>query len=129
MTNKFVSFLETAGKDIEKIFSKDIVPYLPMAESAVSAFAPSASPMFNATANAVIMAEQNAAAIGQQVGSGPQKLAAVTGLIGGLIAQGLKDAGKSNTAADVTGYINSVVSILNTTPAPPAPMQPGPPSV
>jgi hypothetical protein len=38
--------------------------------------------------------------------------------MGPLIGQALKDAGKANDAAAVENYINAIVTILNTIPAP-----------
>ncbi len=120
MSNKFVGFLETVGKDFKK-FLDAVLPYAEtVGEAAVATFAPGLGPMFNSTVNAVVTAEQAAAAVGKQSGSGVQKLAAVVGLIGPLIAQGLSDAGKPSDAAAVEAYINSVVTILNTAPAPTA---------
>jgi hypothetical protein len=124
MSNKFVSFLETAGKDFEKGLAV-ILPWAAGAgEVAVAAFAPSLGPMFNSTVSAVVLAEQSAAAAGKQTGSGASKLSAVVTLIGPLIAQGLKDAGKANDVAAVQAYVNSVVAVLNAAPTPaPAPAQ------
>ena len=42
---------------------------------------------------------------------------AVVGIAGGLIKQGLADAGKANDDAAVQEYINAVVAILNAAPA------------
>lgn len=121
MSNKFVSFLETVGKDFQKFLSA-VLPYAAgPAEVAVAAFAPALGPMFNATVAAVVTAEQSAAAAGKQTGSGAQKLASVVSLMGPLIAQGLADGGKSSDTAAVTGYVNSVVAVLNAAPAPSAP--------
>jgi hypothetical protein len=113
----FKSFLETVGKDFKKGLDA-ILPYAEtVGEAAVAAYAPALGPLFNQTVNAVVTAEQAAAAVGKQTGSGVSKLAAVVGLIGPLIEQGLKDAGKSASATDVANYVNSVVTILNTAPA------------
>jgi hypothetical protein len=49
---------------------------------------------------------------------GAKKLADVLQLMEPVIAQGLADAGLSNKQQDVINYINSVVTILNTMPAP-----------
>jgi hypothetical protein len=118
MSSKFVSFLEAVGRD----FKKDLDFVLPYAatvgKAAVAVYAPALSPMFNTTVDAVVLAEKSAAAAGKQGGTGAQKLAAVVGIAGPLIAQGLIDAGKPATSADVANYVNSVVTILNTTPAP-----------
>jgi hypothetical protein len=122
MTSKFMSILETVGKDFKKALDF-ILPYAETAgETAVSIYAPALGPIFNATVSAVVTAEANFAAIGKSAGSGPAKLAAVTNVVGGLIKQALADAGKSADDAAVQSYINGVVQILNVTPAPaPAP--------
>lgn len=120
MSNKVVTFLEAVGKDFKKGLDA-ILPYAATAgETAVSIFAPALGPMFNSTVSAVVLAEQSAAAISKQAGTGVSKLAAVVQLIGPLIQQGLADAGKQSDQAAVTGYVNSVVSILNSVPAPAA---------
>lgn len=118
MSSKFVSFLEAVGKD----FQKGLAFMLPIAASsgevAVAAFAPALGPLFNSTVSAVVLAEQKYAALKTQTGTGAQKLADVVQLIGPVVSQGLADAGKANDQAAVTGYINSVVSVLNAAPAP-----------
>lgn len=114
----FVSFLKAIGHD----FKKGLDFILPWAEGAgevaVSIFAPSLGPLFNQTVSAVVTAEQAAAAVGKQDGSGAQKLSAVFQLMGPLIAQGLKDAGKTADNAAVQAYISAIVLILNAAPAP-----------
>jgi hypothetical protein len=109
MANKFVGFLEAVGRDFKKL--------LPFAQAGVEAFFPAASPLFNLVTNQAIVAEQNFAAIGQQSGTGSQKLAAVTAAIGNTLKQALADAGKPNSLTDVQNFISAVVTILNTTPA------------
>jgi|HubBroStandDraft_1064217.scaffolds.fasta_scaffold1164999_2 hypothetical protein len=117
MANKFVSWLEKVGAD----FKKGLNFLLPVAEGAgevaVSLFAPALGPLFNQTVTAVVTAEQSAAAIERQSGTGAQKSAAVVQMMGPLIAQALKDAGKESDTAAVQNYINSVVTILNALPA------------
>jgi|SRR5437879_660944 len=113
----FKSWLQKVGED----FRKGLDFVLPLAETAgetaVAIFAPQLGPLFNQTVTAVATAEQNFTALGKQNGSGPQKLASVLQITGGLIKQGLTDAGKSATDADVQKYIESVVTILNAVPA------------
>ena len=115
----FKSWLQHIGSE----FKKGLEFILPIAEGAgevaVQLFAPALGPMFNSTVAAVAMAEQKAAALGKQSGTGAQKMADVLQLMEPVIAQGLVDAGKTNSTADVTKYIESVVTILNTLPAPP----------
>ncbi len=121
----FKSWLTKVGED----FKKGLDFILPWAESAgetaVSVFAPQLGPLFNSTVTAVATAEQNFTALGKQSGSGAQKLAAVVQIAGGIIKKGLEDAGKAADDAAVEKYINSVVTILNSVPAPsPKPAQP-----
>ncbi len=118
MTNKFLSFLEAVGRDFKKGLTVALPFIETVGEAAVATFVPSLGPLFNQTVSAVVTAEQSAAAIGKQTGSGVQKAAAVVALVGPLIEQALIDAGKSSTAADVQNYINAIVTILNLAPAP-----------
>lgn len=114
MSNKFVSFLKTVGKD----FLKYVIPWAATAgEVAVAAFVPALGPMFNQTVSAVVLAEQKYAALGTAK-AGPQKLADVLQIMEPVIAQGLADAGKPNDTASVTAYINSVVTVLDAAPPP-----------
>lgn len=100
---------------------------LPIAEtfgrSAVSVFLPGMAPIFNATVAAVSLAEQKYVALGQEK-AGTKKMQDVLSLMEPVIAQALHDAGLDNTTASVQKYIESVVTILNTTPAPALPPQP-----
>lgn len=114
------TFLQKVGADFKKGLDF-VLPYAEGAGSvAVQLFAPSLGPMFNQTVAAVVTAEQNAAAIGKQNGTGAQKLASVVSIAGELIKQGLSDAGLANDETAVQNYISSVVQILNAAPAPAA---------
>ena len=114
----FKSFLQAVGHDF-KVGLRFILPWAEGAgEMAISLFAPALGPLFNSTVSAVVLAEQKAAALGRQDGSGPQKLADVLQLMEPVIAAGLKDAGKDSSTAAVTNYINAVVQVLNAAPAP-----------
>lgn len=117
MTNRFVSFLEAAGRD----FKKGLDAILPLAETAgeaaVAIFLPALGPIFNTTVHAVVTAEQAAVAAGKQTGSGAQKASAVLALIGPLVKVALEDAGKASDDAAVQKYIDAVVLILNAVPA------------
>ena len=114
MSGKFKRFLTELGQDFKKA-----LPWLEsFGEAAVSAFLPALGPLFNQTVNAVVTVEQKYAALGKQSGTGAQKLADVVEIMGPLVAVALQDAGKASDEAAVENYINSVVEILNTTPAP-----------
>jgi hypothetical protein len=113
----FKSFLQAVGRD----FKKGLDFALPISEGvgqvAVSVFAPALGPMFHSTVMAVALAEQSAAAVGKQDGSGQQKAAAVIQLIGPLIKTGLADAGRPNDDAAIQKYLDAVVMVLNSAPA------------
>ena len=113
MSNKFVSFLEAVGRDIKK----ELPWVVKVAEIGVAGFFPGASPLFNQVANQCLTAEQNFAAVAQQSGTGTLKAAAVTAISGNLIQQFLTESGSKLTVAQ---YINTVVNMLNITPAPAA---------
>ena len=66
----FTSFLKAIGHDF-KVGLEHILPIAESAgEAAVQIFLPALSPLFNSTVTAVILAEQKAAALGKQDGSG-----------------------------------------------------------
>jgi hypothetical protein len=114
--NRFVSFLDAVGHDF-KVGLDKCLPFAATAgEIGVGIFAPSISALFNQTVNAVVTAEQSAAAVGKQTGSGASKLASVVALMGPLIKTALTDAGKPNDDTSVQGYVNAVVTILNAVP-------------
>jgi hypothetical protein len=114
----FISVLQTIGRD----FVKGLNFILPYAETAgeigVQLFLPQFGPAFNSTVAAVALAEQKYTALGKQSGTGPQKLADAAQIAGPVIAVALADAGKANDQAAIQNYINSVVNILNSMPAP-----------
>jgi hypothetical protein len=109
----FKSFLTKVGEDFAKA-----LPWIEKGASLVAVFDPSLGALFNTTVNIVATVEQKWAALGQQSGTGTQKLADALTIGEPVIAQGLKLAGKSSSTADVTNYINSVVAVMNTIPAP-----------
>jgi hypothetical protein len=117
----FKSFLQAVGHDF-KVIGQDIekaMPYvMTIGEAAVKQFFPFASPLFNSTASAIIMAEQAYPNV-SGAKTGLQKSAAVLGMIGPLIKQGLADIGKPNDDAAAQKYIDSVVTVLDSFPAPP----------
>jgi hypothetical protein len=129
--NRFVAFLETVGHDFKVGLTKVIPIAATAGEVAARIFLPpGASNLFNQTVAAVVTAEQNAAAIRQQNGTGAQKLAAVVSLMGGLIKQALADMGKQSDDAAVEKYVSAVVTVLNAVPVPVSdslPAAPAPP--
>ncbi len=115
----FVSFLQHVGHDFKRVFESPVTQEVEQFAATGLSFAfPAFGPLFSKTAQAVILAEQKAAALGQQSGTGKQKAADVIQILGPVIAQGLEDAGKAKDEAAVQNYINAVVLILSTVPAP-----------
>jgi hypothetical protein len=110
---KVLGFLELIGRD----FKKYVLPFAGAAAAGASMF-PGLGPLFEVTANAIMLVEQKWAALGKQSGTGEQKLADVLEIAGPMIAQFLADAGQASDAAAVTAWINKVVDVLNLAPAP-----------
>jgi len=119
MSSKFISKLEAIGKGVNKGILK-ILPFAQNAEPEVDALIPQLGPLYNSTVAAITLAEQNAAAVGA-AGSGAAKSAAVLGIAGNLIQQGLKDAGQPNDAAAAQKWIDAVILTLKLSPATAAP--------
>ena len=113
----FISFLDAVGKDF-KIALDAVLPWAKGAGSvAISIFDPAIAPLFNATLGVVAQTEQKFAAMGQQTGTGAQKLSDVITIMGPLIQQGFIAAGQDSTPAAVEKFINAAVAILNAAPA------------
>jgi hypothetical protein len=111
----FKSFLQKIGEDFDKA-----LPWLVKGASLATIFDPALGTVFTTTLNIVASVEQKWAALGKQSGTGAQKLADALQIGEPVIAQGLKLAGKASDTAAVTNYINSVVTVANTAPAPAA---------
>lgn len=111
MTNKFISFLQSAGSDVEKVFTDIFTPTnVSVAEGVVSTIYPAASVVFNLVANTVIVVEQKYAALGKQSGTGTQKAAEVLAIVGSTVASILSS---NKITGDATAIINAVVAFLN----------------
>lgn len=109
----FKSFLQSIGEKFT-----EALPWLQKSGALLTVFDPSMGALFNTTLNIVATVEQKWAALGKQSGTGVQKLADALQIGEPVIAQGLKLAGRSSSTADVTSYINSVVTVANLAPAP-----------
>lgn len=121
----FKSIMEHLGHDLKvgivdigKVISAALPYVATVGESAVAMFVPAASSLFNKVVQEAVTAEQNWTAAGKASGTGVQKSAAVLGIVGNLIEQGLKDAGMPSASADVQKYVDMVVYWLNVTPVP-----------
>ena len=111
----FKSVLQKIGEDFEKA-----LPWIAKGGQILGVFDPALGAVFSTTCNIVATVEQKYAALGKQSGTGTSKLADALQIGEPVIAQGLKLAGKASDTAAVTGYINAVVAVMSTAPAPPA---------
>lgn len=118
MTNKFVSFLDAVGKDFKKGLA-DVLPFAEEAEPIISALDPAAGAILSTTLGVVLQTEQKFAAMGQQSGTGTQKLAEVTAILTPVLTTALSEAGEPATAEQIEKYVNDAVAILNDIPAAP----------
>ena len=116
---KILTFLDHVGQDIEKGFDK-AAPIVQDAEPYINLVFPGFGPLFSSTANEVISTEQKFAAIGQQSGTGAQKLSSVLSVIQPIAAQLFSAAKLPSDATTVTNWVNGVVALLNGIPAPAA---------
>lgn len=128
MANKFVSFLESVGKEVEKglAWAIKVAPSLDGLAAAVFPASVSVSaPLtlgLTLIQNAVILIEQKYAAAGKQNGTGAEKAAEVITLAGPAATQLLTEAGLPATEQGyIENIVNAVVGVLNAQSAAPAP--------
>lgn len=124
VASKFVSFLKTAGADIEKGIEK-AAPFFDLGSKvAASIGGPGAGIIFSLVSGTVLNVEQKFAAIGKQSGTGAQKLQDAVSILGPALTQLFQSAGWNNEAAAIQGYISNVVDWMNSFPVSPAPAAP-----
>lgn len=126
MSSKFVTFLEDVGHDfkvgLQKLdpIVKEGITIAQAAEGSISALDPAIGAIFATTVGVVSSIEQKFAAMGQQTGTGVQKLAEATTILQPVIAQAFAAAGKASDGATVSNYISKIVDFLNAIPASPS---------
>lgn len=123
--NKFQTFLGKVGEVSKKVVSFIVNKALPVAvecaqvaEPIVDLAYPAIGPEFNHVVAAVAATEASWAALGQETGTGQQKMAEVLSsveakLLPTLTAEGLESAAAQ---ASIQKYVEAVVTILNTFP-------------
>lgn len=126
MAKGFVSFLDKIGAD----FKKGVAVAMPFAQAGAAGLAvadPTLAPLVSTGIAVVSEVEQKFAAIGQQSGTGAQKLSEATSILA-PVALGLMQATGSTTAteANVQNFINGLVAALNAFPAPATTTTPAP---
>ena len=126
MADKFVTFLEDVGKDFKNGLAKLLpivakgVSIAQLAEGPISSINPLVGAIFQTTVATVSDIEQKFAAMGQQTGTGAQKLAEATTILTPVLNQALSATGNAADVATIQKYISAVVSFLNAIPAPAA---------
>lgn len=117
MSNKFVSFLSTVGKDV-KIVLDDILPIAQAATPFVTVANPAIGALMSTTIGVVVSIEQKYASEAGK--SGPQKLADVSAIIAPVFLSTFKQLGVEVDNTNVQTFINAIVAVLNVLPALPA---------
>lgn len=119
----FISFLKHVGSDIEHGIEK-AAPFISLGTQVATSINPAAGAIFSLVAGVVVQTEQKFAAIGKQAGTGVQKLADASAVLGPALVQLFQSAGWQNDAATVQKYISQVVDFFNSFPAAPVPAPP-----
>jgi hypothetical protein len=117
--NKFESFLSAVGRD----FKKGLDVILPIASAAAAGLTvvnPALGGILTTSIGVVIATEQKFAAMGQQNGTGSQKLAESVSLLYPAFEQIFSQYGVSLDKSHVETYVNAIVAALNAFPAIPA---------
>ena len=127
--SSFTSFLTAIGQDFKNGLAK-IDPWIKKgvavaqaAEGPLMALDPAIGVIFQTVVATVSSIEQKFAAMGQQTGTGVQKLAEAMTILQPIVGQAFAAAGKAADTATVQNYISKTVDFLNaipTTPATPA---------
>jgi len=120
---RVVTFLESIGHDfkvgLQKLdpFIKEAVVLGTAAEAEVSSLDPGLGVIFKTVVSTVSLIEQKFAAMGEQSGTGTQKLAQAITILQPVVAQAFSAAGKASDATTVSNYVEAVVDFLNAIPA------------
>ena len=123
MSNKFVTFLEDIGADFKNGLAKllpvvsKVVAVAQVAEPEVASLDPAVGAIFQTVVGTVATIEQKFAAMGQQTGTGTQKLAQAVTILQPVVRQAFAAAGKPSDATTVGNYVSAVVNFLNAIPA------------
>ena len=111
----FKTILGDIGHFLEKVFSPGVIQ---IAASVLDIAFPALMPLINSTATAIINVENAAIAAGKQSGSGEQKAALVIQAIEAQYTQFANLNGIPVVPAAMQKYVDAVVALLNSFPAP-----------
>jgi len=119
MTSKFLTVMETIGKDA-KVVLTDIEKYLPSAATLAALLFPAQTATVAGVVNsvglieqAVTVIEQKYAALGAATGTGAQKLAEALAIVTPTVTQLLSAEGLPVNSAYIQKIVDAVVAILN----------------
>jgi hypothetical protein len=118
-----VSFVERIGKDImhglsdAAIITQKIQPVANFVGSIIDTIEPGLAPAVTSILAVSTYVEGQFAAAGNATGTGPQKLAVVTTMVGNVVGAGLTAAGKASDAASVQAFISKIVNLGKSDPA------------
>lgn len=117
--SKFISVMDKIGHDLEVAWA-DVVKYMPEAASLAAVLFPAQVATIGGVVNsvsliqqAVATVEQKFAAMGKATGTGTQKLAQVTSMVGPVVTQLLAAEGLSYDQTRINNIISAVVAVLN----------------
>ena len=118
MAKAFISFLDKIGVD----FKKGLKVALPLVEDGavvLSIADPALGPLVQTGIAVIAQTEQKFAAMGQQSGTGAQKLEESSSILAPIALSLMQATGsKAATTANVTTFVNALVAALNAFPAP-----------
>ena len=111
------SVLSSIGHVLEKVFNPTVIT---TAATVADILLPGFTGLINAAATAVINAETTALAIGKQDGTGAQKSALAITQIEGIYTAFAQANGIPVVPENIQKFVDAVVAILNSFPAPTA---------
>lgn len=120
MSNGFVSFLKSVGSAFKKGLPI-VIKAAQIADVGISIVNPALGGIINTSIATVLNVEQKFAAMGQQSGTGPQKLAEAVNILYPAFEQVFSQYGVQIDNTHVETYLNAIVAALNAFPALPAP--------
>lgn len=111
--DKVLTILEKIGHGF-KVGLDEALKAEPFVLPFLSAVNPAAGAALATTVAVISQTEQKFAALGQQSGTGQQKLTEATTILQPLLSIALADAGSPASLQKIQGYISAVVAIMNT---------------
>lgn len=119
----FISFLKSVGNGFKKGLPI-VIKAAQVADIGISIANPALGGIINTSIATVLSVEQKFTAMGQQSGTGPQKLAEAVGILFPAFEQVFAQHGVKIDSSHVENYINAIVAALNAFPPLPTPTLP-----